>query len=182
MCLMQPKPYVVELTPLPTAARVSRQRSAMRMRIVTTVISLVVLLVLVTQLGARIPATVLWSMAGIWGVSTVVWLSLSGMALSRAKRDLASIGHGVALHIDGQGIEFFHPEPVAANWSEISSLRLEGRNFGAGPRLSMEVDGSTVASIPISFLDATASAIDGAARARSGGRVGVDTSAMDRML
>lgn len=179
---MLPERFTVGLTPLPTAARVARQRSALRMRIISTVISLAVLLVFVFFFNPGWSHAALVWIFVIWGLTTAVWFTLSVVGLSRAKRDLAAIGHGDALVIDGHGVEFLHPTPVRASWGEISALKITGPSFGAGPNLVMEVNGQPAAKIPMSFLDAMPSAIDSAAGARSLGRVRVDVSDMDRML
>jgi len=129
-----------------------------------------------------LPSWSLPALAVIWAVPTLVRIVATVVSLKRAKQDLASLGRGVGLYIDGSGVEFVHPEQVRARWAEITALKISGRRWGAGPRLRLEVSGREVASIPISFLDAMPGAIDSAARARSMGRIGVDASDMDRLL
>ncbi|MCC2591909.1 hypothetical protein LKO27_00490 [Tessaracoccus sp. OS52] len=179
---MLPERFTVGLTPLPTAQRVVRQRGALRLRIISAVVSLAILAALVFFFNPGWSLGWVIALFVIWGVSTAVWMTISAVGLHRAKRDLAAIGHGDALYIDAQGIEFVHPRPVRARWSEITGLKITGPSFGAGPNLVMETDGKPVAKIPMSFLDAMPAAIDSAASARSLGRVHVDVSEMDRML
>ena len=179
---MLPERFAVGLTPLPTAARVARQRSALRMRIISAIISLAVLLVIVFVFNSGFSKGLLIGFISIWVVTTVAWLTITVVGLQRAKRDLASIGHGEALYIDATGIEFVHPRRVRAAWSDISALRITGSNLGAGPRLIMDVDGQPAVKIPLSFVDAAPSAIDSATSARSLGRVRVDVSGLDRMI
>ena len=185
--------FAVALTPDPTAARIARQRSALRLQVIFALVfgTVLLLVCLGPQLlpeDARraaqgvLPAWSLPALVVIWAVPTLVRIVTMVVSLKRAKQDLASLGQGVALYIDGTGVEFVHPEQVRACWAEITALKISGRSWGAGPRLRLEVSGQEVTSIPISFLDATPGAIDSAARARSMGRIGVDASDMDRLL
>ncbi|RMB62021.1 hypothetical protein [Tessaracoccus antarcticus] len=179
---MLPERFAVGLTPLPTAARVARQRSALRMRIISALISLAVLVGILVFLNPGWSRELVIGFIAIWVATSAIWLGLTTVGLQRAKRDLASIGHGDAFYIDGRGIEFVHPTTVHATWSEITALRIAGGSLGAGPSLVMEVGGQRAATIPLSFVDATPSAIDSATSARSLGRVRVDVSGMDRMF
>ena len=182
--------FAVALTPAPTAARIARQRSVLRLQVIFALVFGAVLLLV--WLGpvflpedarqavqGALPSWSLPALAVIWAVPTLVRIVATVVSLKRAKQDLASLGRGVGLYIDGSGVEFVHPEQVRARWAEITALKISGRSWGAGPRL---VSGREVASIPISFLDAMPGPIDSAARARSMGRIGVDASDMDRLL
>lgn len=182
MTSMQPERFTVAMTPLPTAARVMRQRRTLRMRWISAGISLLIVVGIAFLLDRDWDT---WSyvwLFGIWGVTTVVWIVVSLVGLHRAKSDLASISQGDALHVDREGIEFCHPAPVRAGWSEVTALRIRGSNFGAGPDLVLETGAGVAAKVPMSFLDAVPSAIDSAVVARSMGRVRLDVSDMDRML
>ncbi|MGV8845255.1 hypothetical protein [Tessaracoccus sp.] len=179
---MLPERFAIGLTPLPTAARVTRQRSALRMRIISALVSLAVLVGILVFFNPGWSTGLVIGFVAVWVLTTAIWITVTAVGLHRAKRDLASIGHGDALYIDTTGIEFAHPQSVSADWSGISALRVAGGSLGAGPSLVMEVDGRRAASIPLSFLDATPSAIDSATSAHSLGRVRVDVSGLDRMF
>lgn len=174
--------FAVGLTPLPTAARVARKRSALRMRIISAMISLALLVGVLIFIGPELPRSLVIGFVSVWVASTSIWMTIAIVGLHRAKKDLASIGHGDAFYIDSTGIEFVHPEPLRALWSDVSSLRITGSSLGAGPSLVMATVGDRVVRIPLSFVDATPSAIDSATSARSLGRVRVDVSGMDRMI
>lgn len=179
---MLPERFAVGLTPLPTAARVARQRSALRMRIISALISLAILVGFLVFFNPGWSAGIVTGFVAVWVAMTAIWFIVTVVALQRAKRDLASIGEGDAFYIDAAGIEFVHPRPVRASWSEISAVRITGNSLGAGPRLVLEVDGQSPVGIPLSFIDATPSAIDSATSARSLGRVRVDVSGLDRLF
>ena len=173
---------VVGLTPVPTAARVATQRSALRWRIWTTVLSLAALVLVLVVWPPHWPLWVTVVVAAFWVLTSVVWLTISAVGFTRAKRDLRSIGSGEAIVIDPAGIEFLHPAPVRATWADVTGLRIVGSSAGAGRRLQLEVGGKPAAEIPLSFLDAVPSAIDSAVGARSLGRVRLDTSGLDRLF
>ena len=179
---MLPERFAVGLTPLPTAARVARRRSALRMRIISAFISLALLIGILVFLNPGWPRGLVIGFVAVWVASTATWMTIAIVGLHRAKKDLASIGHGDALYIDSSGIEFLHPEPMRASWSDITALRIAGNSLGAGPRLIMEATGERYVRIPLSFVDASPSAIDSATSARSLGRVRVDASGLDRMF
>jgi len=185
--------FAVALTPDPTVARIARQRSTLRLQVIFALVFVAVLLLvwlgpqMLPEDARRVVQGALpsWSLpvlVVIWAVPTLARIILTTVFLKRAKQDLTSLGQGVALYIDGTGVEFVYPEQVRACWAEITALKISGRSWGAGPRLRLEVSGQEVASIPISFLDTMPGAIDSVARARSMGRIGVDASDMDRLL
>ncbi|MGO1383233.1 MAG: hypothetical protein ACTHWA_05190 [Arachnia sp.] len=179
---MLPERFAVGLTPLPTAARVARKRSALRMRIISAFVSLALLIGILVFLNPGFSTGLLIGFIAIWVASTAIWMTISVVGLHRAKKDLASIGHGDAFYIDAAGIEFIHPESLRANWADIRALRIAGSSLGAGPRLILETAGEHTVQIPLSFVDASPSAIDSATSARSLGRVRVDVSGLDKMI
>ena len=185
--------FAVALTPDPTVARIARQRSTLRLQVIFALVFVAVLLLVWVgpqmlpedarrDVQGALPSWSLPALVVIWAVPTLARIILTMAFLKRAKQDLASLGQGVALYIDGTGVEFVYPEQARACWAEITALKISGRSWGAGPRLRLEVSGQEVASIPISFLNTMPGAIDSAARARSMGRIGVDASDMDRLL
>ena len=122
------------------------------------------------------------TVAVLWIISTAFWFGVSVYGLHAAKRDLASIPEGPAFYLDPHGIEFVFPKAAQVSWAEVTSFKLKGRNFGAGPAVMVETDGEEVGRVPISFLDAAPAIIDSAAQAYSLGRVRLDTDALDNVL
>lgn len=179
---MNGEQLAVALTPLPTAARVSKHRSTIRWRIISAVISLAILVAVLFFLDVELSRGWIITVVSLFVVSTVLWLVLSFVALHRAKKDLASITHGDGVLISRRGIEFLHPTPERAEWSQVESLRVAGSSLGAGPNLVMTTTDGRTAKVPMSFLDTIPSMIDSAVSAYSLGRVRLDTSDLDRML
>ena len=179
---MQPQRFAAGLTPLPTAARVTRQRGALRWRIVSSLISAALLAALAWFGRDTVSTGWLIFLVVAFAVTTVFWMSVSIIGLHNAKKDLARIQEGVAFYLDQRGIEFHYPVRVDVDWADVSALKLVGRSLGAGPDLAVERHGEIVARVPLSFLDATPQYIDSAAQAYSLGRVRLDTEALDSVL
>lgn len=179
---MQPERFAVGLTPLPTAARVTQRRAALRWRIITTVISLAILAAILLTIGRDWSREMTTAVVALWVASSGCWLVVSIVGLQRAKRDLGRIHDGVAFYIDPHGVEFVDPPHPLVPWFEVTALQLVGRSRGAGPRIALDAAGRRIVGVPISFLDATPAVIDSAARAYSLGRVHLDVSALDRLL
>lgn len=182
MNAMDQQSLAVALTPLPTAARVARHRRVLKWRWITTIGSLAALVLVLVLMGGTWSVAAKGGVAALWLISTVVTIGSSLWSLNRAKADLASIVRGEGLRIGPEGIEVLFPQPVSASWSDISGVRLSGQVLGAGPRLILEKAGQEAASVPLSFLDTSAGAIENAMAAYSLGRIRLDTSARERML
>lgn len=179
---MQPSRFVAGLTPLPTAARVTRQRSTVRSRIVTSIISLAVLIVMFLVFRGAWSTGWFIAVLVLWVLSTAAGFIVSAIGLRNAKRDLATIHEGDAFYLDPYGIEFVHPSASRVTWADVTAFTLKGHKFGVGPALVVEAEGREVARIPVSFLDATPAVIDSAAQAYSLGRVRLDTEALDNVF
>ncbi len=179
---MQSERFAVGLTPLPTAARVAQRRSALRWRIITTIVSLAIMAVIVLTLGREWPRELTVAIVALWIISSVFWLVASLVSLQKAKRDLGRINDGVSFYLDHTGVEFVTPPAPPVVWADVASLRLVGSSLGAGPSVALDTAEGRVAEVPLSFLDASAAVIDSAVRAHSLGRVHLDVKALDRVL
>lgn len=162
--------FAVSFTPLPTAARVTRQRRALRWRIGTTIVSLIILAVILIWFRPDWSALGLGIVIALWVGSSVFWLIVNIVGLQRAKRDLGRIQTGVCFHINPEGIEFLQPTHVAARWGEIERIHVAGGSGGAGLRFAVDAAGRTVAEVPLSFLDAGPAVLDSMIRAFSLGK------------
>ena len=179
---MQQHRLAVAYDPAPTAARAARIRGGIRSRIFSALLSLVLLGVLIYFFGESWGRTWVIAMVAMWAASTAVGFLVSFLSLRSARKDLAAIGQGDALRIDGGGVELLHGIPTRARWQETSAVRLSGRHAGRGPDVVLEVGGRAAGRVPLSFLGITPSALDSALFAYSLGRLRLDASHLDRML
>lgn len=174
--------FAVGFTPLPTAARVTKQRSALRWRWVTTAISVAVLAAIIYFFDTDWNSWWTWMFIALWVASSVFWLIASMVGLSRAKRDLARIQPGACFYIDPEGIEFVQPRRVALLWETIEDIRIIGGRGGAGPRLAIVAGGQQMADVALSVLDAGPSVIDSMIRAHSLGRHRLDAARLEALV
>lgn len=174
--------FAAGLTPLPTAARVTAARSALRWRIVSTLVSGLIFGLIVYFLGRDWSATWTWVFIGLWVATSVFWLVISIVSLRNAKRDLGRISEGVAFYLDAEGVEFVTPAAPKVAWGDVSALKLVGHSAGAGPRIALMSNDALVAQVPVSFIDAAPEIVDSMVRAYSLGRVSLDVTALDKVL
>ena len=174
--------FAIELTPVPTAARVSVRRRRLRSELVSAGLSLAITLGLVYFFGEQWGQTFVIVIVAILVVSIVARFALSATRLRRARRDLKMIGQGDGIVIDSEGIEFHQPAVVRAPWETISALRIEKPVFSSSPDLVLEVDDDEVARIPLAFLDATPATVESMVLTKSMGRVRLDSSGLDKMV
>ncbi len=113
---MQPERFAAGLTPLPTAARVTQKRGALRWRIISTVISLAILAVIILTIGRDWPQEWTIAMVAIWVGSSAFWIVVSVFGLQRAKRDLGRIQDGVAFYLDPDGGSSSTPGAPPVHW------------------------------------------------------------------
>lgn len=179
---MDAQRFAVGFTPLPTAARVTKQRSALRWRWVTTAISLAILGAFLYFFPPDWSSWWIWVLIGLWVASSVFWLVVSLVGLSRAKRDLGRIQAGVSFYIDPEGIEFVAPVALLARWDDIEAVEVVGRRGGSGPRLAVVAGGERVADVALSVLDASPSVIDSMIRAHSLGRHRLGAARLEALI
>lgn len=169
--------FIVGYSPVETAGRVARSRSKLK----GNFISLGLLVVLGVVLWFTSPSAnrlqyVLTSLTigfVIW-VGYLVWRLIS---LSRARKDLGLVPSGEAFRINHEGITTVHPAETIP-WPQIVEVRAAGHQRGAGPDLEVVHSGGNW-TVPLSFLDSMPGSIDSAMRAYSGGRRGLNLSALD---
>ncbi len=174
--------YIEELAlpydPTQQQAVVKRRWRLVRGRIISIILTVVILLGIYFWQRASFPPGV-WVLYGIvFGIS-LLWLAVYVIGYVQAKRDLASMGQGIALRIGRAGVV------VAADfapWTQISALRVVNGKLGRGPRFRMEYvseQGPRVAEIAMNQIEVFPATLDTTARAYSAGRQGVDLSALD---
>ncbi|RRD47297.1 hypothetical protein [Tessaracoccus sp. OH4464_COT-324] len=169
--------FVVSLTPVPTAARVARQRRALKWRIVSTAMSLGILAAIYSFRPPEM--RLVWHILfiGAWLGSSLFWLAANIVRLHLAKRDLARIEPRPCLTIEPEGMAFHWPTVARLRWSEITAVRVASGG-AAGPKLAVDARNSTV-DVPLSFLDASPAVLDGMIRALSLGEHSIEARKLE---
>lgn len=163
--------FVVSFNPVPAAERVARWHGRLR----TQLIMLVVLAVLgfgaMAILGPdTIPLTSVIIIVSLTLVAAVVDIVM----INVAKRDLTALGEGAALVVDRFGIQV---RDVRLGWAEVAGWSTKNSPWRSPQLVVRRLDGTSLA-LPLDYLDHRVADIDGAVRAFSGGRQGVDLSGL----
>lgn len=162
----------------PSAAetRVKRRRRRFVSRVISLVITLAIMTAIYLWQREQFASAALWV---VYGIALAISLGFAVFALiawRQAVRILAGLGQGLALRIGRPGVEIaggFVP------WSELGSLAVAKGRLGHGPQLKVtRADGHSL-SVPLDQLDVFPATLDSTARAYSGGRFGVDLSALE---
>lgn len=158
--------------------RVQRWRGMVRSRLISLGISVVVLtVVLIWQrdrlLANPIPTFAVYAVVLLIGIA---WLVGVLIAYRAARRTAAGVGSGVALRVNRRGVEIAGQR---VGWQQLSSLGAAKGSWPGGPVLrATRTDGAEVA-VPLEQLAIRPATLDTTVRAYSGGRFGVDLSALD---
>lgn len=167
--------FAVRYDPIPAAARVARAHGWVRSRLFSLVATVVVLGAAYRWVpGADSPVSQLL-MAVLVGIS-VAWLIGAVVSERRSRQYLASLGEGIALRVTRQGVEV---AGTTVSWGDVVALTSAKGRIGEGPNLVVRRRAGEPLRVPFSQLDSLPAGIDGAVRAYSGGRFGVDLSALD---
>jgi hypothetical protein len=158
------------------AEKVSRRRRLMRSRLVSLGITVVVL-----------GGLYLWQRDQLQGVG---FLILSGLILAvsvalfvvflvryqQARKELGSVGSGTAVRMGPPGVEV---AGLFAAWPEVASLAAVPGRLGRSPVLQLTTLSGSQASVSFDQIPTYPATLDSTARAFSGGRHGVDLTALD---
>lgn len=192
---------VVAFNPVPAAGRVARHQ-ATRLRLALEALVVVVVGALIWAVSRKsFNVGTLLGMLLSWLVLFLILFVIQSLRLRSARKALLTIDEGTALRIDPAGVAVRRslrdtrgsragfsdvatdprePELDLVAWDGVSRLAVLGTSMGAGPVLRVEDDAGHRWEVALSWLDALPGTIDSAVRAWSGGRQGLDASALDR--
>lgn len=162
----------------PTAAqvRVRRRRKRFVSRVISLVITLAIMIGIYVWQRDQFSYAALWIIYGIALAISLGFLTYSLIAWLQAKRILASVGQGLALRIGRPGVEIVGGY---VPWAELGSLAVTRGKLGHGPQFTVTRSDGHSLSVPLDQLDVYPATLDSTARAYSGGRFGVDLTALE---
>ena len=167
---------VVPYDPGPTRARIERFRRLFRSRLISLGITLVLLIVIGIWQHRNLGNPVV--IAGyVLVVALAVAFVLVTLALwRRSRRPLATLAEGSALRIDRRGVAL---AGQGAPWPQVIALAVRRGPWGLSPDLELTRRDGPPVRLPLDQIGTFPATIDSVARAYSGGRHGVDLSALD---
>ena len=155
--------------------RASRRKRGMWSRVISLVITVIVLALLYRYGGNQLRGAGFLSVYGVVLAISVGWFLGYLVAWLRARRALSRVGRGTAVRIGRPGIQVggtFTP------WAEVTALAMVRRR-GRGPELEVRRTSGAPVSVPLDQFEVHPATLDSTARAYSGGRHGVDLSGLD---
>lgn len=169
---------VVPYDPAPAWARVQRWRRQFRSRLISLGISVLLLIVIFVWQRERLIANPMGTIVvyAVVLLAGMAWALFCWIALRRSQRAANGLGQGVALRVNRSGIELAGRQ---IGWMQLGSLTTAKGTWPSGPMLRAECTDGTTVEVPLEQLRVLPATLDSTVRAYSGGRHGLDLSALD---
>jgi hypothetical protein len=167
---------IVPYDPAQLQLRVARRRRGMWSRVVSLGITIAIFVLLYFFGGDRLQGVGFLSVYGVVLAISLGWFLGYLVAWLRARRALRRVGTGTAVRIGRPGIQVGR---VFTPWSEVTGLTMTGGRLGRSARFELRRSTGPAVSVPLDQIVVHPATLDSTARAYSGGRHGVDLSALD---
>jgi hypothetical protein len=156
--------------------KVARRRRLVRSRMVSLGITIVFLTVIYVWQRGQVQGVGFFALYALVLLASVGWLAGYVIGYLLARRELSTVGTGTAVRIGPPGVQV---AGLAAGWTEVASLGAVKGGLGRGALLQLSLADGRQASVPFDQLPVFPATLYSTARAFSGGRFGVDLSALD---
>jgi len=167
---------VIPYDPGPLTAKVERRRRLIRMRLISLGITIALLgLIYLWRREDLGGSGLIIIFAIVLGVS-LAWLAASIVMYVLAKREMRTVGNGVAIRIGPPGIQVAE---VSSSWRQVAKIDTRKGGLGRGPQLRLTLADGRHAAVPLDQITVFPATLDSTVRAFSAGRHGVDLSALE---
>ncbi|HVD80044.1 MAG TPA: hypothetical protein VNB87_05895 [Propionibacteriaceae bacterium] len=167
---------VVLYDPGPLAGKVARRRRLMRSRLLSLGITVAVLLLIYLWRREDLQGAFFVVLYALILCVSLAWLSASAALYVLAKRELATLGSGIAIRIGPPGIQV---AGLGASWPEVAAIDTIKGGLGRDSRLRLTTTDGRQADVPLDQVSVFPATLDSTVRAFSAGRHGVDLSALE---
>jgi hypothetical protein len=167
---------LVPYDPGPLTEKVARRKALVRSRIISLVITAVVLVLIYLWQRDQLQGTGFLVVYGVVLGIPVVWLIVVLIMYARARAALRALASGIAIRVGPPGIEV---AGLGAPWSQVASVAAAQPGVGKGPVLRLRLADGRQAAVPFEQITVFPATVDSAVRAFSASRHGVDLSALD---
>lgn len=168
---------VVNFAPLVVERKIAAQRRKIIGQLTLGLIYVIAITILYLLKWLELAESLKWLL--IFSVAITVVMTLAQVLwLIQLKRERIGLDHGLAMVLSPWGIE---TKQDRIPWSEVGSLVAVRGRAGHGYRLQVRpaVGGVASMTFPLDALDVLPGTLDSATRAFSGGRHGIDLSAVE---
>ena len=161
----------------PTAAlqRLRNRRRRFVSRIVSLVITLGIMIAIYFWQPEQFAGATLWVVYGIVLAISLGFAVFSLIGWLQARKILAGLGQGIALRLGRPGVEI---GGTYVPWTEVDSLAVRKGRLGHGPQFTVARGDGQRFAVPLDQLAVFPATLDSTARAYSGGRFGVELTAL----
>lgn len=155
--------------------RKARRARLLRSRLISLGITIAIVVGFAVWLRAQGQPAGLWISAVIVAIS-VAWVIVYLIMYARSRRELAEVSAGTAIAIDRRGVQV---AGLTATWAAVAGLATTKGSLGRSPRFQLTLTDGRTDSVALNQVDVLPATLDSVARAFSGGRHGVDLTALD---
>ena len=167
---------VVPYDPGPLIDKVARHRALVRSRIVSLVITVAILVAIYFWQRDQLQGNGFLIVYGVVVAIPVVWLIVVLIMYLRARKQLQTLRSGIAIQVGPPGIMV---AGLGATWPQVAAVAAVKPGIGKGPVLRLTLHDGRQAYVPFEQITVFPATLDGAVRAFSASRHGVDLSALD---
>ena len=160
----------------PLTDKVSRRRALVRSRIISLVITVAVLVAIYFWQRDQLQGNSFLIVYGVLVAIPVVWLIVVLIMYLRARKQLRTLQPGIAVQIGPPGIMV---GGLGASWPEVAAVAAVKPGIGKGTVLRLTLHDGRQSAVPFEQITVFPATLDGAVRAFSASRHGVDLSALD---
>ena len=167
---------LVPYDPSQLQQKVARRRRGMWSRLVSLGVTAVILVLLYVFGGDRYQGDGFLAVYGVVAGISLAWFLGYLVAWLLARRQVRGVGTGTAVRIGRPGIQVAR---VFTPWPEVTALTMTAGRTGRNPRFELRRSSGPAVSVPLDQIEVHPATLDSTARAYSGGRHGVDLTALD---
>lgn len=160
----------------PLTEKVARRRALVRSRIISLVITVLALVAIYFWQRDQLVGNSFLIVYGVVVGIPVIWLVVVLILYVRARKQLRTLPSGIAVQIGPPGIMV---GGLGASWPEVAAVAAAKPGVGQGPVLRLRLHDGRQAAVPFEQVTVFPATLDGAVRAFSASRHGVDLSALD---
>ena len=162
--------------PGPLTAKVERRRRVVRGRVVSLVITVVILVAIYFWQRDELEGTGFIPVYAVVLGIPIVWLVVVVIRYRQTRGQLRTMGYGTAIRIGPPGLQV---AGLAASWPYVASVAVTKGRLGRSPALALRLIDGRQSQVPLDQVTVFPATLDGSVRAFSAGRQRVDLSALD---
>ncbi len=160
----------------PLSDTLARRKALVRSRIISLVITVAIMVAIYFWQRDQLQGPGFLVVYGVLLAIPVIWLVVVLLMYLHTRRRLRGLQPGIAIQVGPPGIMV---GGLGASWPEVASVAAAKPGVGKGPALRLRLHDGRQADVPFELITVFPATLDGAVRAFSASRHGVDLSKLD---